>query len=210
MFFTNFVTIAITLCFNYCIALIVEDIYIPENCDNVVSDDHLLIDYKFVFANNSIGMSVLAPNQLFHVQLSDFDNDLALVKCLKQMCQNSTRSLHFESSFGVDFSPFLHINSSYSRSTESITLIVHISTVTAQYDFSIFDAINSGNNSMVLDLIEEHRGMNTLRFINLKIRNFRHHRCRFLLSFHNDDYLKCYIRLRLSLSLLSLLLPLLF
>jgi hypothetical protein len=140
----------------------VKDIYTPEICENINIDDHLLIDYKFILANNSIGLAIMAPNQLFYVQLSDLNGDLVIVKNLKEMCLNSTRSLQFESSFGVDFSPFLPLNSTYSRLSESMTVIIHISTVTKQSDFSIFDAINSGNSSMVLDLIEEHRGINAV------------------------------------------------
>jgi hypothetical protein len=145
--------------------VIVKDIYTPEICEYIKSDDHLLIDYKFILANSTIGLAVTAPNQLFYAQLSDFDDDLVIVKGLKEMCLNSTRSLHFESSFGVDFSPLLPINSTYSRLSESISIIVHISTVTKQQDFSIFDAINSGNSSMVLDLIEEHKGIDAFGYI---------------------------------------------
>mmetsp|Transcript_9344 Transcript_9344/g.9160 ORF Transcript_9344/g.9160 Transcript_9344/m.9160 type:complete len:315 (+) Transcript_9344:59-1003(+) len=160
--FTRFLTFWIFLCVNYCLSVIVKDIYTPEICENINIDDHLLIDYKFILANNSIGLAIMAPNQLFYVQLSDLNGDLVIVKNLKEMCLNSTRSLQFESSFGVDFSPFLPLNSTYSRLSESMTVIIHISTVTKQSDFSIFDAINSGNSSMVLDLIEEHRGINAV------------------------------------------------
>jgi ankyrin repeat protein len=160
--FTRVFTLWILLCVNYCLSVIVKDIYTPEICENINTDVHLLIDYKFVLANNSIGLAITAPNQLFYVQLSDLNEDLVIVKNLKEMCLNSTRSLQFESSFGVDFSPFLPLNSTYSRLSELMTVIIHISTVTKQSDFSIFDAINSGNSSMVLDLIEEHRGINAV------------------------------------------------
>ena len=157
-------SILIAIQCNYCIALTIRDVYTPESCESAVKlSDHLLIDYKVILANNTVGYSVTVPSQLFHIQLSNIEGDLPLIaKEILGTCQNSTKDFQFENAFGIDFSPFLRPNSTYSRLTEKVTIRIHISHITTEDDFSIFDAFAAMNTSLALDIIEDHKGINAV------------------------------------------------
>ena len=140
----------------------VRDIYFPEHCESIAqSTDHLLIEYKFQYKNGSVipGGEVVAPNQLFHVQLNN--DDTPIMRGLKGMCQNSTREIRWDSSFGIDFSPIYISNTLYSKLTQSISVRMRVVNVTPQKDFQIFDTLRT-NLSLALDMILEHRGINAV------------------------------------------------
>lgn len=139
-----------------------NDIFIPASCEHIAEQgDHLLLDFQFIFLNGSIGASATAPNQLFHMQLGNLDN-LPISRGLKGMCQNSTRDLIWDSALNVNFSPFILYESAYSQHDEGVTVRIHLNYITMQNDFQIFDVLRSDDTAAVLDMIEEHRGINAV------------------------------------------------
>jgi hypothetical protein len=139
-----------------------EDYFVPESCDKIAEQsDHLLVEYEFIFANGSRGLSVLAPDQLFHMQLSNLD-DLPITKGLKGMCQNATRDFIWDSALDVNFSPFVIGKSAYSSYDETITIRVHLTHLTTQPDYLIFDAFRSENHGQALEIIRESKGINAV------------------------------------------------
>mmetsp|Transcript_25947 Transcript_25947/g.24795 ORF Transcript_25947/g.24795 Transcript_25947/m.24795 type:complete len:322 (-) Transcript_25947:52-1017(-) len=139
-----------------------EDYFVPESCEKIAEQsDHLLIEYEFVFANGSRGLSVLAPDQLFHMQLSNLD-DLPITKALKGMCQNATRDFIWDSALDVNFSPFVIGKSAYSSYNETMTIRVHLNHLTTQPDYLIFDALRLENHGEALEIIRESRGINAV------------------------------------------------
>lgn len=140
----------------------IDDIFIPENCDSIAEQmDHLLIYYSFIFANNTIGLSLESPNQLFHIQLSNMD-EMPVLKYLKGMCENSTRDIIWDSSFGVNFSPLIRSESIYSLNEEPLTIRIFLNFITKQKDFHIFDALRSNDITVALDVIESNHGVNAV------------------------------------------------
>ena len=141
-----------------------RDVYLPETCDVMVNlNDHLLIDYRVIFANGTIGYAVTAPNQLLHIQLSNIEGDLPIMaKEILGSCLNSTRDFIWDNAFGADFSPFLRPNSIFSELSEQIIIRIQISHITTEDNFQIFHSLNTKNNSMTLDIIDEHRGINAV------------------------------------------------
>lgn len=51
---------------------IVEDIFIPAECESVAAPgDHVLLEYAIRFRNGSAGAYLKRPSQLFHVLLDN-------------------------------------------------------------------------------------------------------------------------------------------
>jgi hypothetical protein len=143
-------------------SLRIEDYFVPESCDKIAEQsDHLLMEYEFIFANNSRGLSILAPDQLFHMQLSNLD-DLPVTKGLKGMCQNATRDFIWDSALDVNFSPFLTGKSVYSSHDEAITIRIHLNYLTTQQDYLIFDALRLDNHGEALEIIRGSEGINAV------------------------------------------------
>lgn len=48
----------------------INDIYIPENCEQIAKQgDHLLLEYEITFSDGSFGASLKQPDQLYHILL---------------------------------------------------------------------------------------------------------------------------------------------
>lgn len=48
------------------------DVYVPEQCDTVAkAGDHVLMEYRILFANGSSGATVKKPGQLYHILMDD-------------------------------------------------------------------------------------------------------------------------------------------
>lgn len=79
------------------------------------------------------------------------------------MCKNATR--RFTWNDAVDFDsgaiPVLQKNL-HTLEDEDISLDISLKHITTPEDYQIFDAFRSGNMSLVLDLIDEHRGVNAV------------------------------------------------
>jgi len=139
------------------------DKYIPAQCDSFAKPgDHLLFSYAFTFANGSAGPYSLPYMQPMHMVLAEMSSDgTVLNSLLKGMCQNATRLLTWDSIAAVNLSPITESTSALAQLHESVSLEVKLLHITEQKDYEIFDALKHENMSLVLDLIEEHKGINS-------------------------------------------------
>ena len=143
------------------VSVIINDLYVPETCENIAEPgDHLLVEYELKYVNGTVATSLSAPHQLFHIQLSN--DDVPLMKGLKGVCKNGTRQFLWEKGSNVDYSPIFQLGSPYSSSEETLSLLIKVVHLTSQQDFQIFDALKTGNLSLALDMIEGRKGINAV------------------------------------------------
>lgn len=83
------------------------------------------------------------------------------MKALKGMCLNSKRKFIWENAMDSSMAPFLTTHKKDFDDEEDISLVVTAVHITSAEDYRIFDAFKSDNISLVLDLIEEHKGVNS-------------------------------------------------
>lgn len=78
------------------------------------------------------------------------------------MCQNGTRKITWEEPANLNLEPILHFDNEISELEESVSFITTVVHITDNEDYQIFDAMHSGNISLVLDIIESHKGVNAV------------------------------------------------
>jgi ankyrin repeat protein len=78
------------------------------------------------------------------------------------MCANSTRRISFESTKTVDLFPIVQNNSPLYQLDEKVVLDLHVHHVTVAEDYQLFDALKTANISLALELIDEHKGINSM------------------------------------------------
>lgn len=158
----------------------IEDVFIPDNCDSIAKPtDHVLIEYEVLFQNGSTGLSSKKPEQLFHfvvestVSLVHFrfwnivsylhlKEAVPLQKSLKGMCKNSTRKIVWQYAGDINLSPVMRGESALSKLDESVSFQITVNHITTQEDYQIFDALKMNNISKVIDMIDEHKGVNAV------------------------------------------------
>ena len=139
----------------------IEDVFIPDNCESVAKpSDHLLIEYEIQFHNGSIGSNTKKPQQLYHIQLDL--NDSPIVKALKGMCKNATRKVVWDFAGDINLFPMSRTQGALAQLDEPIGVELTVEEITDQEDFQIFAAIKENNASLILDLIEAHKGINAV------------------------------------------------
>jgi hypothetical protein len=89
-------------------------------------------------------------------------DDLPISAALKGMCKNATRRIQWADPFKVDMQPiFLNTNGhGLSTNDGGFSIDIMLAHVTDAEDYRIFDHLRSNNISGVLDLVEEHKGVN--------------------------------------------------
>jgi len=143
-----------------------EDIVIPDTCDVLANvNDHVLFSFRATFENNTAGPEISPTSQPYYTLL-DATSLEGLGAGIKGMCENSTRRLKFED-ISADankgkLSPVITPSSGIYELEEEFTFEIHLHKVTSQDDYQIFDAFKKDNISMVLDLIEQHKGINAM------------------------------------------------
>eukprot|EP00607_Mallomonas_marina_P002193 CAMPEP_0182435656 /NCGR_PEP_ID=MMETSP1167-20130531/76949_1 /TAXON_ID=2988 /ORGANISM="Mallomonas Sp, Strain CCMP3275" /LENGTH=309 /DNA_ID=CAMNT_0024626935 /DNA_START=76 /DNA_END=1005 /DNA_ORIENTATION=- len=145
---------------------IIIDQYVPNECPKFAKpSDHLLIEINATQGtmNKAVGPAYAPPGQLFHILLEQSDA-LPLHKGIKGMCKNAIRLLKWDTiEDNVDLSPFLSsvaLTSDYKESNVTVTIQLHH--ITDPLDYELIDAFKIKNISLVLDLIDEHKGVNAM------------------------------------------------
>ena len=146
-----------------CNAYTTEDIFVPEQCDSIAkAGDHLLIEYSVTLANGTSGASLKAPDQLYHV-LVDASDELPVMSALKGMCKNATRHITWDVPSEVNMQPiFLKSDKEVNSVNQGLTVAIHVVHITEPDDYAIFDHLRANNIPVVLDMIEEHKGVNAV------------------------------------------------
>lgn len=78
------------------------------------------------------------------------------------MCKNSTRNIRWDMSGDINLSPIARNPGLLANLDEPIIFQVTIAELTSQEDYQIFDAIKRNNVSLVIDMIENHHGVNAV------------------------------------------------
>lgn len=139
-----------------------EDLYVSPTCDEIaMSGDHILLEYSLVFANGTEWIGVQAPEQLYHVAL-DISDTLPVKVALKGMCSNSTRKLTWKQGEKMNSDPIFISREGLNDLDEEVSLVMKVVHITTQENYQIFNALAKRNISQVLDLIDEHKGINAV------------------------------------------------
>ena len=144
-------------------SVIIDNLVIPENCDNTAqSGDSILLTYSLDYADASLELSGKSsdPMENFYLLMPDDINSNDLSNGIKGMCPGYTRKLSYETTEGIDLDPLFSSTGSFLRDNHAIDLTITIQHVTGPKEFAIFDAIHSRNTSGIIDLIDDHRGIN--------------------------------------------------
>lgn len=165
-FFNSIVVIVIVACLSViCQAnpSKTEDIHIPENCVAVAKlGDHVLFHYTSTYQNGTDGPSIRTNNQPFYLLLPELEDSDGLYTSIVGMCEGSTRRLIYDNLKESNIQPVIPFTSTAYALEESFTLNIHLHHITTTEDYQIFDALRAANISLVLDLIDEHKGINSM------------------------------------------------
>ena len=138
----------------------IHDVYVPETCENIAEvGDHLLIEYELAHSNGTTAAALTAPQQRFYIKLSSADHPV--MKGLKGICKNGTRTLEWAKGMALDFTPIFQLGTGGGTAEDAFRLTVKVVHLTRQQDFQIFAALES-NLSLALDMIEMHHGVNAV------------------------------------------------
>lgn len=144
---------------------IIEDAHSNEICDKVAKrGDHVLLTFTSTFANGSAGPSHPQYTQPLHTVLDPQDG-LPLHEAIRGMCENGTRSLRWTSLSMVHslaLHPVVGIKKHLMDDDQGFALHLHVERITEPRDYQIFEALRKVNLSQVLDLIDEHVGINAM------------------------------------------------
>lgn len=89
--------------------------------------------------------------------------DLPVLQALKGMCKNATRRIIWEDGNHLNTLPiFLNSEAGIQGSGQGVYIDVTVDQVTSAEEYEIFAALRYGNYSQVLDLIENHIGVNAV------------------------------------------------
>ena len=119
--------------------------------------DHLLLEYSLQFDNSIPLDEIHPPESLLHLHL-DASLDQFMVK---GMCRNSTRLVRWESANGLNFYPFTTTSTPLTGDVP-ITLNLTLHAITEPADYEVFEAFRARNGSRVLQLINDHKGVNAV------------------------------------------------
>lgn len=147
------------------ISFSVEDVNIPNDGCEVFAQlgDHVLIEFEILFQNGTVGNSVKRPEQLFYFQIDGSEDNIN--KAVRGMCLGATRKISWPAASLANLFPiFAHRAQSMYTSIEdeSLTAVITMDSITTVDDYAIFDAIKADNSSKVLELIDQHKGVNAI------------------------------------------------
>lgn len=162
MYIIGFVAVCLVAVANSA-TTVTENVFVPEHCENTaVPDDHVLFKFELEFGDKSLSKENLKSDEfaLEHVVLS---SDVASVvhQGLTNMCPSYVRRITITDSADADLYPILEHNSERLAGGHEVVLTLTVTHVTGPKDYAIFPALASGNASLVIDLIDEHKGINS-------------------------------------------------
>jgi hypothetical protein len=133
-----------------------------DECNKIAFGDHVLFSYHTRFENGTAGPSVSDTSQPIYFQMQEQDNELGIFGNFVGLCENSTNNVHYDSLVEADLRPIVREGSELYDLDESFDMTINIQKVTKNEDYQIFQELRTGNISMVLDLIDEHKGINAM------------------------------------------------
>ena len=133
-----------------------------DECTSIGYGDHVLFSYVSKFENGTAGPSLNRYHQPFYLRMPENNNEPGIYNSLFGLCENTTTDYHYDSLPDSDIRPILPKGSELYDIEESYSMSITIQKITTNDDYAIFDALRSANISLVLDLIEQHIGINAM------------------------------------------------
>lgn len=81
---------------------------------------------------------------------------------LKGMCENATRKFTWSDATNVNLSPIFIADAKFAELEGEVSVVITTVHITSADDYQIFDAIHKKNTSLVLELIDQHKGINAM------------------------------------------------
>lgn len=78
------------------------------------------------------------------------------------MCTNGTRIVTWDNGNNINLAPLPISKNAFVDVDDEVSLEITVFHITPPEDYQIFDAFNTGNISLVMDLIENHKGVNAV------------------------------------------------
>mmetsp|Transcript_25754 Transcript_25754/g.43400 ORF Transcript_25754/g.43400 Transcript_25754/m.43400 type:complete len:316 (+) Transcript_25754:103-1050(+) len=154
--------ISISVVLSAVLAVVVEDIFIPEDCSSfATTSDHLLIEFEASDKDGVIGKSVRSPGQLQHLVV---DDSTPIGRAVKGMCINGTRRVTWQDWASVSMAPLPLEKYLFGENitNSEITVEFKVMGVTSAEDYQIFNLMKMKNYPAVTDMIDRKKGVNAL------------------------------------------------
>jgi hypothetical protein len=154
--------VAVSIMLSAALAVVVEDIFIPEDCTSFAkTSDHLLIEYEASDKDGVIGKSVRSPGQLQHLVV---DDSTPIGRAVKGMCINGTRRVTWQDWASVSMAPLPLEKYLFGENitNSEITVEFKVMGVTSAEDYQIFNLMKMKNYPAVTDMIDRKKGVNAL------------------------------------------------
>lgn len=152
----------IVLLLNAVVGIVIEDIFIPEDCSSFAStSDHLLVEYEARDKDGVIGKSIKSPGQLQHLVV---DDSMAVGRAVKGMCINGTRKVTWQDWASLDMTPLPLDKYLFGENIENseITIEFTVMGITSAEDYQIFNFMKMKNYPGVAEMIDNKKGVNAL------------------------------------------------
>lgn len=78
------------------------------------------------------------------------------------MCENATRKLTWPDPAKLNLQPIFVADARMAELDEEVSIVITAVHITTAEDYQIFDALNTKNMSLVLELIDQHKGVNAV------------------------------------------------
>lgn len=154
--------ISVSFILSAAMAVVVEDIYIPEDCSSFAStSDHLLLEYEASDKQGVIGKSVKSPGQLQHLVV---DESTPIGRAVKGMCINGTRKVTWQDWASVSMAPLPLEKYLFGENivNSEISIEFKVMGITSADDYHIFNHMKMKNYPGVAEMIENKKGVNAL------------------------------------------------
>lgn len=141
------------------------DLSEPE-CNKIDYGDHVLFTYHTKYENGTAGPQVKETHQPLYFKMpateEDMEGQFQIYSDLFGKCSNSSYTIHYDNLVDADIRPIIDYGSDIYELEETFEMNFKIQFVTSKEDYQIFEALRSANISLVLDLIDNHIGINAM------------------------------------------------
>lgn len=142
--------------------LSIIDVKSQPECVGAKLGDHVLFHFSMTYQNGSTGPNIKQNQQPYYMQLPEVADEDGIYTSLVGMCDNSTRRLTYSTMLDAQAHPLIQGRSELYTLDETFIIDLHMHKVTIPEDYQIFTALRAANISLVLDLVEQHRGINSM------------------------------------------------
>mmetsp|Transcript_26472 Transcript_26472/g.70825 ORF Transcript_26472/g.70825 Transcript_26472/m.70825 type:complete len:312 (-) Transcript_26472:155-1090(-) len=139
----------------------VEVLSTPEKCDvNADNGDHVMLRYVVKDAAAGTTLYTTEQHEQVHIMVGDEETSPSWNEGLLGMCTGETRAITFPVETMLGLGP--NMGGGLDDIKGMVTAEVECTAVTKAADYVIFEALKKDNDNDVLDLIDNHIGINAI------------------------------------------------